>query len=206
MPYARLPDPRDDLVRDDEAASRPPQRDSAIDRAVQRYSTDRPRMKVVDVAAAGGNVLALPAGWEADFSELISVEYPIGRTRRVPRARALSPLPKTDGTQELRFDDALPVGKVRLEFTIKQSSSPAARRGHRPARRSRGGVQVGRGGPLRPARALYSNTPGLDDPGGRRAVPEQGRRAPAPGCGYRKQYLDAPGHRRQEGRPRPASS
>ena len=51
---------------------------SAITQAVARYSKDRPRLKVQDVVAPGGNLLPLPAAWQADFSQLSSLEYPIG--------------------------------------------------------------------------------------------------------------------------------
>ena len=70
----------DDLVRDDANRITPLQRDTAIISAIERYSKDRPRAKVEDVAAAGGSLLALPAGWQADFSVLSSIEYPVDQT------------------------------------------------------------------------------------------------------------------------------
>lgn len=66
----------DNLVRDSGGDITAPERDEAIGRAVIRYSTDRPRPKVEDVVAAGGNFLDLPPGWEADFSRLARVETP----------------------------------------------------------------------------------------------------------------------------------
>lgn len=120
MPYADFQTLVTAFLRDDEARISVADRDSAIDRAVIRYSTDRPQMKVVDVVAAGGNVLALPNTWEVNFSELISVEYPIDQHPASYLERDRYRLyRKTDGTDELRFDDALPVGTVRLAFTIK---------------------------------------------------------------------------------------
>lgn len=68
----------DDLVRDDAERITIAQRDTAIENAIERYSKDRPRPKVVDIAAPGGSLLPLPAGWEADFSSLSTIEYPIG--------------------------------------------------------------------------------------------------------------------------------
>jgi hypothetical protein len=122
MPYIDFQNLVTDLVRDSESRVTPAQRDSAIDLAVQRYSSDRPRTKKVDVAAAGGNVLAVPAGWDADFSALVSIESPIGRypAEYLERER-VHVYTKPDGTQELHFDDALPVAQVRVEFTIKQT-------------------------------------------------------------------------------------
>lgn len=120
----------DNLVRDDEARISVGQRDGAIDLAAIRYSTDRPQTKVVDVAAAGGHALALPAGWEAGFSELLAIEYPIGDNPQSYLERENYRLyTKPDGVQEIRFDDALPVANVRCVFTIKQalvSAAPAA--------------------------------------------------------------------------------
>ncbi len=45
--------------------------------AIERYSKDRPVLKVEDVTSAGGNALPLPAGWETDFSDLQNLEYPL---------------------------------------------------------------------------------------------------------------------------------
>lgn len=69
----------DDLVRDDTGKITVADRDQAIGLAVERYGKDRPRSKVEDVAAlVTGQVLPLPAGWQADFSKIVSLEHPIG--------------------------------------------------------------------------------------------------------------------------------
>lgn len=65
-------------ARDDASKLTPAEISSAITQAVARYSKDRPRQKVEDIVAPGGNLLPLPAAWEADFSQLNSLEYPIG--------------------------------------------------------------------------------------------------------------------------------
>ncbi len=65
-------------VRDDAAKLAFDEVGSAIAQAVARYSKDRPRTKVEDLTAPGGNLLPLPNAWEADFSQLNSLEYPIG--------------------------------------------------------------------------------------------------------------------------------
>jgi len=65
-------------VRDDASKLSAGEISSAIAQAVARYSKDRPRTKVEDLTAPGGNLLPLPAAWEADFSQLGSLEYPIG--------------------------------------------------------------------------------------------------------------------------------
>ena len=68
-----------DLVRDDAERITIVQRDTAITNAILRYSKDRPRLKVEDVQAPGGSLLNLPAGWEPDYSELATIEYPVGQ-------------------------------------------------------------------------------------------------------------------------------
>lgn len=65
-------------VRDDGAKLTPTEISSAIAQAVARYSKDRPRQKVEDIVSPGGNLLPLPVEWEADFSQLNSLEYPVG--------------------------------------------------------------------------------------------------------------------------------
>lgn len=68
----------DNLVRDDAGKIATPERDSAIALAVSRYSKDRPATKVEAITAAGGKWLDLPASWEAGFSALQALEYPVG--------------------------------------------------------------------------------------------------------------------------------
>ncbi len=65
-------------VRDDAAKLTSGDISNAIAQAVTRYSKDRPRAKVEDLVAPGGNLLPLPAAWQADFSQLNSLEHPIG--------------------------------------------------------------------------------------------------------------------------------
>jgi len=68
----------DNLVRDDAGQIQPADRDDAIALAVSRYSNDRPDTRVEDIVSAGGRYLDYPAGWQADFSALQSLEYPVG--------------------------------------------------------------------------------------------------------------------------------
>jgi len=66
----------DNLVRDEGGRISSEERDLAISLAVVRYSTDRPRIQGEDYAATGGRILALPAGFDADFSRIVSIESP----------------------------------------------------------------------------------------------------------------------------------
>lgn len=110
----------DDLVRDDTGKIALTDRDEAIARAVARYGKDRPRVKVEDVAAPGGNKLNLPPGWQADFSELRSIEYPIGKTppnflEQGSFARYITP-----AGDEIKIVSAINAGQsVRINYTIR---------------------------------------------------------------------------------------
>src|SRR5574341_148843 len=65
-----LQDAAGDLVSDD--------RDKAIAHAVARYSRLRPREIVADIAGNGGSDYAPPSGWIEGFSNIESIEFPIG--------------------------------------------------------------------------------------------------------------------------------
>src|SRR3990172_6146482 len=66
------------LTRDDSGRLSPDDVDAAVALAVQRYSQDRPQVSVQDVTPTSTTVLPLPAAWEAGFSEISALEYPIG--------------------------------------------------------------------------------------------------------------------------------
>ena len=107
------------LVRDDANRISIEQRDVAIEQAIIRYSKDRPAKKVEDVVAPGGNTLPLPSQWQLDFSQLKSVEYPLGR---VP-PNLISPqdftLYDTPNGTVIMLRDALPLNEqVRLSYSV----------------------------------------------------------------------------------------
>lgn len=66
------------FVRDDAAKISADDIDNALAGAVERYSQDRPVTKAVDLTNVSGTLISLPAAWEADFSSLKSLEYPVG--------------------------------------------------------------------------------------------------------------------------------
>ena len=111
-----------DLVRDDAAKIITAERDRAIAAAVYRYSKDRPREKAQDVTPeAGGQLLPLPAAWETDFSDLRSLEYPIGE---IPPAlidadRWAFYLSPTATKIQLADAVAVAANNVRALYTIK---------------------------------------------------------------------------------------
>ncbi len=110
----------DALVRDDTGKITAANRTEAIARAVARYSADRPRPKVEDVVAAGGNLLALPAGWQADFSALRSIEYPIGSVPPQLLEQDSYALYQTPSVEQIMLLNAINAGQsVRLNYTIR---------------------------------------------------------------------------------------
>lgn len=116
-----------DLVRDDAGKISIAQRDLAISVAVARYSKDRPRDKVQDITAAGGNLLALPAAWETDFSDLDSLEYPVGKfpaSYITPQAWSLYNAP---AGLSIMVSYSLPVNAtVRATFSIAHQVNAGA--------------------------------------------------------------------------------
>lgn len=66
------------LVQDDSARLDAATIDLAIDLAVARYSKDRPRVIVEDVASTGTAILNLPTEWVDEASAIASIEYPMG--------------------------------------------------------------------------------------------------------------------------------
>lgn len=120
MPLADYQALVDDLVRDDTGKIVTADRDEAIARAVARYSKDRPRTKVEDVSAPGGNKLNLPAGWQTDFSELRGIEYPIGDVPPSLLEQDSYSLYSTPSGQEIQLINAINAGQsVRVSYTIR---------------------------------------------------------------------------------------
>ena len=112
----------DDLVRDRDQVISSTQRDSAIDQAVQRYSGDRPRPVVVDATVAAGPGLDLPAGWQSDFSTIVSVEYPIGSRPPVFLEAADLRLYESPLSVQIQLPDDVNVGdSARLTYTQRHA-------------------------------------------------------------------------------------
>lgn len=105
------------LVRDDTGKVTTTDRDRAIGLAVTRYDRDRPRPKVEDVTyAAGGQLVALPAGWQTDVSTLLSLEYPVGS---IPPVVLGWQFYREPAAVKLMLAAALPAGAVvRASYTI----------------------------------------------------------------------------------------
>lgn len=109
-----------DLVRDDANKISNAQRDQAVAIAVERYSKDRPRDYVEDVTAPGGNLLPLPAGWQADFSQLQSIEQPVGNVPPSMVPNTAWSLYNAPGGLSVMLSIAIGVNATaRLTYTIR---------------------------------------------------------------------------------------
>ncbi|MEW8049308.1 MAG: hypothetical protein AB2792_01965 [Candidatus Thiodiazotropha sp.] len=105
------------LVRDDEDKLTSDDIDTAIDMAVTRYSKDRPKSDVQDVAAPGGQRIDLPSNWVAGFSDIQSIEYPIGNIP-VSELENWETYLAPDG-EEVLLQASIEAGEsVRFTFTI----------------------------------------------------------------------------------------
>lgn len=106
-------------VRDDASKLTINEIGSAIVQAVTRYSKDRPREKVEDVIATGGNLLPLPMAWQADFSQLNSLEYPVGNVPPdIIRAGGWGMYATPTGLKVQVMDAIQAAKSVRATFTI----------------------------------------------------------------------------------------
>lgn len=114
------------LVRDDAGNIATADRDSAIALAVSRYSKDRPRVLVEDLTSAGGQLLDLPAGWEAGFSAIQSLEYPIGNAPPTLLALGTYELYQGPADTQILLVDGLAAGaQVRARYTVQHVATLA---------------------------------------------------------------------------------
>jgi len=106
-----------DLVRDDDDRIISDDRLSALTMAVRRYSKDHPLLEVTDMVSIGGAYQALPDLWEKNFSQLKSIEYPLGDVppRLLPATRWT--LYNSASGQEVIISGGIPSGNTyRVSF------------------------------------------------------------------------------------------
>jgi hypothetical protein len=106
-------------VKDDaEKLVDPTDYNDAITAALARYSKGKPRILVRDLPGTDGHDLALPVEWSPDFSEVRSLEYPIGT---VP-ADLLQPgcwaLYQSPTSTVIRLDDLAPAATETIRCTF----------------------------------------------------------------------------------------
>jgi len=117
-----------ELIRDDAGKITTADRDRAINLAIERYSKDRPQEKTQDVTPADANHLPLPAAWETDFSELRSLEYPIGNVPASVIGQERYGFYRSPTALQIQLLDAVAVAanNVRATYTIRHVVSPTA--------------------------------------------------------------------------------
>lgn len=101
----------------------------AITAALARYSKHRPLEVVADLAGTGGHDLTLPAGWDADFSAVSQVEYPVGSVPEDLLERSAWTLYRAPDGLKLRMIDETPplAAAVRITYTTlrREATVPA---------------------------------------------------------------------------------
>jgi hypothetical protein len=111
-------------VRDDSGRIGPTDIDAAIGLAVSRYSQDRPRYAVEDLAANDSSALPLPAAWEGEFSSIAGLEYPLGSFPPEMLDRERYGVYQAPSGFELRLDFT-PASDVRATYAIAHVLSDA---------------------------------------------------------------------------------
>jgi hypothetical protein len=108
------------LVRDEEEKITPDERDRALQLAVERYSKDRPREVVEDLAGQDSKQLPLPTAWENGFSSLINIEYPIGNWPPTYIEPGYYGMYNAPGAQVIMVSASIPsTDSVRCTHTIR---------------------------------------------------------------------------------------
>ncbi|MBF0093987.1 MAG: hypothetical protein HQL34_05520 [Alphaproteobacteria bacterium] len=108
----------DGMMRADAATVSSEDRDAAIGVAVLRYSKDRPRTVVEDIAAAGGPFLDLPSSWEAGSSTLVELEHPVDSDPKSRIAATDAQVEVVPNGSRIRLTSSISAGEtVRTRFT-----------------------------------------------------------------------------------------
>lgn len=103
------------MTRTDEATITGEDIDAAIRTAVWRYSRDRPRQLVAEIAA-DGPVHPLPEGWESGFSALVAIERAdddLGESLPLSSIR----VEETVSGWRMRVDGSVVASLLRLRYT-----------------------------------------------------------------------------------------
>lgn len=114
-------------IRDDSGIIAAGDIDAAIGMAVNRYSSDRPVYVVEDVAPSGTQIMNLPAQWDADFSRIAEIEYPLSSGSGRPTYLDTEDYYEyfTPSGKRIRFDVA-PVSVCRVRYSIRHTLSTGA--------------------------------------------------------------------------------
>lgn len=108
----------DDLIRDDDSRIVSSDVTEAIGLAVARYSKDKPKVQVEDIPASGTNYQNVPALWQADFSALQRVEYPLGQVPPSFLQDGHWMMYQSANGPQILLDSAIPTAEtIRLTYT-----------------------------------------------------------------------------------------
>lgn len=114
------------LVKDDAARlAVPDDYDRIISAALSRYSKHKPALKVADIVGNGSHDYDLPAGWSDEFSDIRTIEYPLGN---VPASSIDSDefeLYQTPTAKKIRLINDTPSAaeSFRVTFTVPRTAS-----------------------------------------------------------------------------------
>ncbi|PCI62041.1 MAG: hypothetical protein COB35_05000 [Gammaproteobacteria bacterium] len=104
------------LVRDEDARLSNDDINGAVNNALYRLNQDQPKQTVVDVSANNENIISVPIGFEQNFSQVLSVEYPINAR---PRSYLNDVYIYQEPTgQVLDLPEAI-TGSLRITFTVR---------------------------------------------------------------------------------------
>ena len=114
----------DALVRDDLGVIGEDERLAAIGAAALRLGIDRPNVTADLMEGDGTASLPAPEGWQAGYSRVVSLEYPVGADPESflgqPADFRVSELPEALGGTTFVFKSAPSTGAdVRVEFTVR---------------------------------------------------------------------------------------
>ena len=92
----------------------------SISAALKRYSRSRPQTKVEDLAGNASHDLDLPASWTADFSTIVTLEYPIGSIPATILTGDAWQFYRTPSGTKIRliYDKPAVSSAVRCEYTL----------------------------------------------------------------------------------------
>lgn len=181
-----------DFVRDDASKVTSTNLTAAITAAVERYSADRPVDKAADLVGVSGMLIALPAAWEADFSTLKSLEYPVGS---VPPAYldsdAWALYLDTDGLCIMLASSLPAASTMRAVFTVRHTLTSAA--DTIPLRHREAVAKVAAASLCDQLAALYANDTDSTIGAGMVQGQTKSQAYAARARDYRKQYQDSLG-------------
>jgi hypothetical protein len=119
----------DSLVQDRAADLQAPDRDKAIDHAIERFSQARPRIVVADVTGTGGSDYTPPSGWIEQFSTIRQVEYPTGNVPATLIEDGDFEVYRTTTAEKIRLLKAKPLASENFRVTFPGLHSVTASAG-----------------------------------------------------------------------------